>query len=72
MNKPKWWPECPYPEDIFPMKRERYKEIVPDQDMRTALSGMLGRLFWKIASESIFVKYQEAVKDSLIKEATDE
>ena len=60
MNKPDWWPENPYPEEIFPMKREKYVEIVPDPDVRTALSGMLGRIFWEIASEMIFAKLIEA------------
>ena len=54
MEKPKWWPQNPYPESIFPMARKRYVEIVPDPELRTALSGMLGREFWDIASKSIW------------------
>jgi len=53
-DKPNWWPSNPYPESIFPMPREKYAEIVPDPRIRTALSGMLGREFWNIASESIW------------------
>lgn len=53
MSKPEWWPRSPYPESIFPMPREQYSNIVPDPDKRTALSGMLGREFWDIASDSI-------------------
>jgi len=56
-KKPDWWPTNPYPEDIFVMKRERYAEIVPDPDLRTGLSGCLGRIFWEIASDSIFEAY---------------
>ncbi len=52
MLKPDWWPVNPYPEDIFPMAREKYAVIVPDPDIRTALSGMLGRIFWEMASET--------------------
>lgn len=52
-DKPVWWPKNPYPEDIFPMKRNEYSEVVPDPSTRTALSGMLGREFWEIASETI-------------------
>ena len=52
MNKPSWWPDCPYPEKIFPMKEDRYLEIVPDPHTRTALSGMLGRQFWTLASDA--------------------
>ena len=58
MNKPEWWPKNPYPEKIFPMKRERYQEIVPDPDIRTGLSGMLGRMFWDIASDDIWRAFQ--------------
>lgn len=57
--KPEWWPKCPYNEKIFPMKRDRYAEIVPDPKVRTALSGMLGREFWEIASETIWERYCE-------------
>ena len=52
-KKPEWWPKNPYPESIFPMAREEYQSVVPDPRVRTALSGMLGRVFWDIASESI-------------------
>ena len=54
MNKPDWWPKNPYPSDIFPMPKEKYEEIVPDPDLRTGLSGMLGREFWNIASEAVW------------------
>ena len=54
MNKPDWWPKNPYPSDIFVMSRDQYQEIVPDPDVRTALSGMLGREFWDIASNEIW------------------
>lgn len=40
------------------MPRSRYAEIVPDPDVRTALSGMLGRLFWTIASDEIWERMQ--------------
>lgn len=64
-RKPDWWPECPYPEEVFPMKRERYAEIVPDPDLRTALSGCLGREFWNIASEMIWKSFCEAIEDAV-------
>ena len=60
MNKPSFWPKNPYPESIFPMPRERYPEIVPDSELRTALSGMLGRELWDIASEAIWAAMLEA------------
>ena len=64
MNKPTWWPENPYPSDIFVMPRSKYEEIVPDPDVRTALSGMLGKEFWEIASDMIW--------ERLISQALDE
>lgn len=54
MDKPKWWPENPYPKSVFPMERDEYQKIVPDHQRRTALSGMLGREFWDIASNDIW------------------
>jgi hypothetical protein len=53
-EKPSWWPENPYPEDIFPTPRARYPKLIPDPHLRTAISGMLGRLFWDIASDAIW------------------
>ena len=61
MKRPKWWPQNPYPKEIFPMERNRYPEIVPDPDTRTALSGMLGREFWEIASNKIW----EAIENEI-------
>lgn len=52
--KPDWWPQNPYPEDIFPMTRPEYAHVVPEPHTRTALSGMLGREFWGIASDAIW------------------
>ncbi len=62
-QKPDWWPKNPYPQDIFPMPREEYVKIVPDPKIRTALSGMLGRIFWEIASESIWERYKEFYRE---------
>lgn len=63
MKKPEWWPKNPYPESVFPMATERYLEIVPDPELRTALSGMLGRQFWDIASEAIWEKMCQVMLD---------
>ena len=54
MKKPDWWPENPYPVEIFTMLLEDYSKIIPDPNTRTAVSGMLGREFWEIASKSIW------------------
>ena len=45
------------------MPRSRYVEIVPDPDVRTALSGMLGRLFWTVASDEIWERMRKAQDD---------
>ena len=56
-NKPYWWPANPYPEDVFTMTEEEYVAAFPDERLRSAVSGYLGRLFWGIASESIHKAY---------------
>ena len=67
-EKPNWWPENPYPEVIFPMPKKDYAKIVPDPMTRTALSGMLGREFWDIASETIFDRYKENLEEIDVKQ----
>lgn len=64
MNKPSWWPVNPYPKSVFVMEKSRYAEIVPDPDLRTGLSGLLGRMFWDIASEYIFERVAPLLKAS--------
>ena len=59
-TKPTWWPKNPYPESIFPMTESKYADIVPSPELRTALSGMLGRRFWEIASDDIWEAWQAA------------
>lgn len=65
IGKPDWWPKNPYPISVFPISEDRYPEIVPDPGLRTALSGMLGRRFWDVASEAIWVAMLEAIDDAL-------
>jgi hypothetical protein len=36
-------PKNPYPEEVFSLKLEQVKDIVPDPDQRTAISGAIGR-----------------------------
>jgi hypothetical protein len=62
-DKPDWWPRCPYPESVFPMPREEYENVVPDPNTRTALSGMLGREFWGLASDAIWDALQNHLQD---------
>lgn len=64
-EKPKWWPENPYPKSVFPMEDAEYLKIVPDPKIRTALSGCLGRRFWETASETIHDNFKEYVEPEI-------
>ena len=59
MSKPDWWPQCPYPESVFPMTSDEYVRAVPDPKLRTAISGSLGRLFWELCEQRIFNALKE-------------
>ena len=61
--KPDWWPENPYPADVFPMTTDDYVAMIPDENQRAAIAGCLGRVFWDIASESIWRAMQEAERE---------
>lgn len=62
---PTWFPECPYPADIFPMTAEQYTAALPDGNLRTAISGYLGRLFWGIAERNMAQALGDRVEDML-------
>lgn len=53
-EKPDWWPENPYPSEVFPMTIEEYVEMFPDERQRAAIAGCLGRQFWGLASDAIY------------------
>ena len=57
MEKPSWWPPCPYPKEIFPMTekeaRHHYSEAFKEPGLRTAVSGALGRMWWEMAEKAI-------------------
>ena len=63
-KRPAWWPENPYPEDIFPMPREEYSKVIPDANLRGAVAGMLGRVIWDIASDMIFDAMYQAQEEA--------
>lgn len=50
-EKPNWWPENPYPEELFPNDAQEYCDILIDPTERTAISGYLGRIFWNLAAK---------------------
>lgn len=60
MTKPEWWPDNPFPRSVFTMTIDGYVEAVPDERLRTAISGALGYHFWKLASDAILEAYKEA------------
>jgi len=47
-------PENPYPKDIFPMEIEDYVRAIPDDMLRSAISGCLGRWAWDVAYDMIW------------------
>ena len=54
MVKPEWWPINPYPEEIFTMTIQEYVMAIPDNKLRTAISGCLYREGWKVAEGMIW------------------
>lgn len=63
---PAWFPECPYPADIFTMTAEHYTAALPDGNVRSGVSGYLGRLFWQIAERNMAQALGERVEDMLL------
>lgn len=57
-TKPAWWPECPWPEEIWPMTEEQYVAAVPDENLRTAISGYLARFGWERAEAKILTAWE--------------
>ena len=62
-RKPDWWPVNPYPSDIFIGRRDELAALIPDPDQRTKIAGIMGRMFWDIASEMIWNAMVESQTD---------
>ena len=62
---PDWWPENPYPEDVFTMTSEEYKAVWTDlsPEIQTSVSGYLGRIFWNIASKMIHQALENRISE---------
>ena len=45
--------ECPYPTSVFTMTEKEYVKAVPDDLLRTRISGYLMRCGWKVAVSQI-------------------
>ena len=54
-------PENPYPEQFFPMTTEDYVKAIPDNKLRTAVSGCIARWQFDVAKRMIL----KAIKDEL-------
>lgn len=63
IEKPDWWPENPYPEDIFPMTVDEYIAVIPDPKTRTAVSGHMARFGWLVAEKMIWERVLSALDD---------
>ena len=50
---PEWWPENPYSEPVRMMTPEEFAEAVPDEELRTRISGCCCKEFWRMASDRI-------------------
>lgn len=48
--------KCPWPEDVWTMTNDDYVKAIPDEKMRTAISGFLMRKGWEIAKTDILDK----------------
>lgn len=59
-QEPIEYPECPYPEDIFTMTQDEYVKSVPDDYLRTRISGYLMREGWNVADR----QYRKIIQDS--------
>lgn len=62
-ERPDWWPETPYPESVFPMTNDEYVKAIPDEMLRTRISGFLYREGWKVADRMIFERWSEDAGD---------
>lgn len=62
-TKPPWWPQNPYPEDVFPMTVDEYVKAIPNKKLRTAISGCNGRFFWDVASKMIWHNLIDYLED---------
>lgn len=60
VDRPSWWPECPYPEEVFPGEIAELADYIPDELTRTRMAGVLGRHFWMVAESAIWDRLCEA------------
>ena len=54
INKPIWWPKCPYSEGVWSVPWEEYVRAVPNPKLREIVAHFLMREGWKKAEEDIW------------------
>jgi hypothetical protein len=59
--------KCPWPEDIFTVTDKEYVKAIPDELLRTRISGFLMRKGWKIAKEDISKIVRHEIEELLDK-----
>jgi hypothetical protein len=59
---PEWWADCPWPESVWQMTEAQYVAAVPDDKMRTAISGLLMRMGWNVAMKQA----RQMIQDDLL------
>jgi hypothetical protein len=63
MIKPEWWPQCPWPESVWPMTDKEYVKAIPDPKLRTAISGFLMRKGWEVFEHQLIKIIKEGLED---------
>jgi len=58
-------PGNPYPEDIFPMTIQDYAKAVPDPNLRTAISGCIGRYMYDTTVKTILETLKNEFADEV-------
>ncbi|MGI9297850.1 MAG: hypothetical protein ACR2QC_08120 [Gammaproteobacteria bacterium] len=61
---PEWLPANPYPEVVFTMTEDEYERLMPDPDVRTAISGYLMREGYRLALEDCVKAFTEHQYDN--------
>ena len=56
-------PENPYPKDLFPMTTEDYAKAIPEPNMRTAVSGCIGRWMFDLNKRVFLENIQHEFED---------
>lgn len=61
-SKPDWWPQCPWPEDVFTLSLKDVRVILRNEVSErtfTAVSGTLMRQGWEMAEKEILERLKE-------------